>query len=209
MIQDLRSGKILSLISDAGTPGISDPGTRLVKRCVEEGIAVSALPGPCAAITALCLSGLDTERFQFYGFLPKQVAALKKTLEEILRYPFITICYESPARLKKVLEMIQSLDPERQLVIARELTKKFETVLRGKSQELLDQQSEKKFKGEIVLLIAGCTEKISVWDHLSVEEHVAKIQAEENISLNDAIKKVAHLRALPKRMIYNRIHHQK
>lgn len=207
IIQDLRSGKTICLISDAGTPGISDPGTRLVKRCIEEDLEFYALPGPCAAIAALCISGLDTDRFQFYGFLPRPSGALKNTLEEILKSPFTTICYESPERIHKVLEAIHSLDPKRSLVICRELTKKFEEHLRGDAQALLHRHAEKKFKGEIVLLISGSTgNQLSSLEDLSIEEHVAKMQTEESLSLNEAIKKVAQLRSIPKRTVYNKIH---
>lgn len=207
IIQDLIDGKNICLISDAGTPGISDPGTRLVKRCLEEGLTISAIPGACAAITALCISGLNTDRFQFYGFLPRQSGTLKKVLEEIFKCPFTTICYESPERINKVLEAIHNIDAERLLVIGRELTKKFEELLRGKANELLKLHAEKKFKGEIVILISGNTHgQSSEWEDLSIEEHVAKVQQEENILLSEAIKKVAQLRTLPKRIVYNKIH---
>jgi 16S rRNA (cytidine1402-2'-O)-methyltransferase len=210
IMHDLAEGKTICLISDAGTPGISDPGSRLVKRCITEGIKLSVIPGPCAAITALCISGLDTDHFQFYGFLPKQSGALKKALEEILKYPFTTICYESPERIRKVLETILSLDADRQLVVGRELTKKFEEVLRGKAEELLHLYAEKKFKGEIVLLFSGFVNKpLKKWDELSIEAHVEAIQEENKVTLNEAIKTVAHLRAIPKRSVYNKIHQDK
>lgn len=209
VIQDLIAGKIICLISDAGTPGISDPGTRLVKRCIEENIKISTIPGACAAIAALCISGLDTDRFQFYGFLPRQSGALKNTLAEILKSAFTTICYESAERIHKVLEAIDAMDSQRQIVIGRELTKKFEEMLRGKPKELLYQYTEKKFKGELVLLISGnMYGELPQWENLSIEEHVAKIQQENNVSLNDAIKKVAQLRSVPKRTVYNKIHQE-
>ena len=210
IIQDLKDGKTLCLISDAGTPGISDPGSRLVQRCIKEGLKVSSIPGPCAAIAALCSSGLDTERFQFYGFLPRTSKALKTILEELMKYPGTTICYESPERIHKVLEAIHQLDPNRSLVIARELTKKFEEWLRGNAQDLLNLHAEKKFKGELVLMISGWKNVYPTeQDTLSIEEHVAKLQQDQNISLHDAIKKVAELRKIPKRLVYNKIHQLK
>lgn len=210
IIQDLMAGKTICLISDAGTPGISDPGTRLVKRCVIENLKVSSIPGPCAAIMALCISGLDTDHFQFCGFLPRSSKTLKLALDEILKYPYTTICYESPERIHQVLEAIQDRDADRQLIIGRELTKKFEEVLRGNAQQLLNHHREKKFKGEIVLLISGNTHpQQKDWETFSIEEHVAKVQEEEHMSLQDAIKRVAQLRDIPKRTVYNKIHAQK
>lgn len=210
ILKDLSEGKIISLISDAGTPGISDPGSRLVKRCVEMGIQVSTIPGPCAAIAALSISGLDTTRFQFYGFLPKADKALKEALKELLDYKFTSICYESPERIRKVLAVIENMDPKRSLVIGREITKKFEEFLRGDARFLLDHQGEKKLKGEIVLLIDGNQNtQTSDWEDLSIEEHVTLVQNEESVSLNDAIKKVAEMRSIPKRQVYNKIHQTK
>lgn len=210
IIFDLRNKKNVGLISDAGTPGIADPGNRLIKRCIEEGIEVVALPGACAIITALSASGLDTQHFQFCGFLPKQTSLLNKTLQSILQFSSTTVCYESPERIQKVLNKIQELDPQRQLVIGRELTKKFEEFLRGTAAELLLQYSEKKFKGEIVLLISGSTNPlIEDWVELTIEEHVAKKQKENHLMLAEAIKKVAEERNIPKREVYNKIHQGK
>lgn len=207
IIHEMREGKTFCLISDAGTPTICDPGSRLIKRCIREGIHISAIPGACGLIVALCIAGLDSDRFQFYGFLPRQSGPLKKSLEEILHYPHTTICYESPERIHKVLEVLHLLDPERLIVIARELTKKFEELLRGNAKELLNLYKEKKFKGEIVLLIAGyCGNNPMKWQDLSIQAHVEKIREEEQVSLNEAIKKVAQLRSLPKRNIYQQIH---
>lgn len=210
VIHDLMAGKTICLISDAGTPGISDPGTRLVKRCVQEKLPVLTIPGPCAAIAALTISGLDTDRFQFYGFLPRQKSDLKKVLQEILKNVCTTICYESPERISKTLEIIHQLDTSRQLVIGRELTKKFEEVQRGTAEELLRMHQEKKVRGEIVLLISGATQEAFFdWQNLSVQDHVAQIQQENSLSLNEAIKKVAELRHVSKRTIYNTIHQTK
>jgi 16S rRNA (cytidine1402-2'-O)-methyltransferase len=207
VIQDLISGKTICLISDAGTPGISDPGARLVQRCAKEEIEVIPIPGACAAITAICASGLNTDRFQFVGFLPRQTNALKNTLKEILLYPAATISYESPERIEKVLRLIHELAPNRQIVIGRELTKKFEEFLRGTAKSILDEHGEKKFKGEIVLMIDGNSgETVHQFTELSVKELVEKIQQENSLTLNEAIKEVAKIRSVPKRQIYNEIH---
>ena len=158
LIADLKNGLNIALISDAGTPGICDPGLQLVKRCREEGIAVTALPGACAAILALAPSGLSSERFQFVGFLPKKASELRASLQEILQYAGTTVCYESPHRIEETLQALDSLAGTRPLAIARELTKTFEEYLRGTASELLAHFKAHPPRGEIVLLIAGETE---------------------------------------------------
>ena len=155
VIADLEAGKNIALISDAGTPGIADPGMRLVKKCRDENLKVEAIPGACAAIQAITCSGMSTERFQFWGFLPKTSGRLQTQLEDILKYPGTTICYETPHRLLKVLEVLKRLAPERKICVARELTKKFEEVLSGTPSELLLEWKNRSVKGEIVLLIKG------------------------------------------------------
>lgn len=210
ILNDLRNGKQLALISDAGTPGISDPGQDLVKQCIEQGIEVTAIPGPCAAIQALSCSGLLTNRFQFFGFLGRKEGELKKELQQILSYPGTTICYESPNRLISLLELIEAIDPHRQLVIARELTKKFEELIRGTATELLNHWKDSTPKGEIVVLFSESVQKeFQDWEHLSPEEHVDLIQNTYAISRQEAIKTVAQLRGVPKRQIYNQLHTQK
>ncbi|HEY4832431.1 MAG TPA: 16S rRNA (cytidine(1402)-2'-O)-methyltransferase [Waddliaceae bacterium] len=158
IVEDLKKEKSVGLVSDAGTPGISDPGERLVKRCRQEGIEVIPIPGPCAAITALVASGLTTSRFQFFGFLPRKKGKLTRLLEEILAYEGTTVCYESPYRLAGTLKVIAELDPNRECVVARELTKKFETFLKGSASKLQDHFSQAKPKGEVILLIEGIDE---------------------------------------------------
>lgn len=154
VVEDIRGGMKVGLVSDAGTPGISDPGNRLVAACRKEGIGVVTVPGACAAITALAASGLDTDRFQFFGFLPRKKGKLTRTFEEILTYPGTTICYESPFRLAASLKILAGLKPGRRCVVARELTKKFEEFVDGTAAELLDHFSRFPPKGEIVLMIS-------------------------------------------------------
>ena len=153
VLHDLEAGMTVGLLSDAGTPGINDPGNFLVQQCREKDLEVVALPGPCAAIVALSASGLNMSRFQYFGFLPKKPGKLRKTLQEILDYAGTSITYESPYRILATLKALLELDPEREVVVARELTKKFETYYRGTPQEVLD--SLKTTKGEFVLLISG------------------------------------------------------
>lgn len=206
ILQDLISGSTLSLISDAGTPGISDPGTHLVQQCIERGIAVTAIPGACAAITALCCSGLNTDRFQFFGFLPRKAGELKQALQEILIFPGTTICYEAPNRLLDALQTLHTLAPNRKIVVGRELTKKFEEMQRGVASELISYWETNPLKGEIVLLIAGEKPLASEeWETLSAEEHVAFLEKTYHLSRQEAIKMAAKMRGVPKRDIYNKI----
>jgi 16S rRNA (cytidine1402-2'-O)-methyltransferase len=204
VIEDLKNGKSIGLISDAGTPGISDPGSRLVKRCRNEGIAVYSIPGACAAIAGLTCSGLDTDRFEFRGFLPRKESELRTALQEILAYPGTTICYESPERLMDALEQIKVLAPERKIVVARELTKKFEEVISGTAQKLIAHFTENPLKGEIVLMIEGKTESVD-WSTLTPEEHVAYLENTFSMDRKEAIKMAAAQRGIPKRTIYNKM----
>lgn len=206
IIKDLELGKNICLISDAGTPGISDPGADLVKICLEHNLSMTAIPGPCAAIQALICSGLSTQRFQFWGFLARKENELKSELQTILSYSGTTICYESPHRLLKVLEMIQTMQPQRMLAVARELTKKFEEVIRGTAQFLIEHWQQTTLKGEIVLLISPNSEEQAVdWSDWSPEEHVEWIQKTYSLTRKEAIKLAADLRGVPKRNIYQQL----
>lgn len=206
IVEDLCGGKNIALISDAGTPGISDPGAQLVKACIEKGIIVSSIPGACAVITALSCSGLDTDRFQFCGFLPRKAGELRHLLNEMLLYPGTSICYESPLRLDHTLKCLQELSPERQFAICRELTKKHEEIHRGSAQELLEQWKEGRFRGEIVLLIPGIPPlKEEQWKNYSINEHVEELQKSYGLSKKEAIKMAAEMRGIPKRQVYNQI----
>jgi len=192
------------LISDAGTPGICDPGTRLAAACIEHGLPFTSIPGPNAALTALVLSGLTTQRFQFLGFLPKKSKEIKSLFEELLHYPGTTIVYESPHRLIKTLQLLHTLDPSRNIAIARELTKLHEECLRGAVGQLLPQIEKTAQKGEYVLLIEGKREfERKEWPE--IPEHVEELQR-EGLSKAEAIKKAAELRGVPKREIYNTLH---
>ncbi len=199
IISDLKDGKNIALVSDAGTPGISDPGHLLVKQCRQANVAVTALPGACAAITALTLSGLPTQRFQFVGFLPKKEQELRLLLIELLHYPGVSICYEGPHRLCDTLKALGTY----QVTVARELTKLYEECLTAPAQELLEHFNTNPPRGEIVLLIEGSPKFHSP---LSPQEHVAQLQKDFCLSLNESIKLVAHLRNISKRDLYKEIH---
>lgn len=201
IIEKLQSGLKICLISDAGTPLISDPGYKLVEQCIKENIEITSIPGPCAAIDALLLSGLDTQKFQFVGFLPKKVSELKSALQDYTVYPGTTICYESPERLLKTLELLKTLNPGISTAVARELTKIFEEVLRGTAQELCECARNKPLKGECVLMIQG-KERKEDFSHLSIQEHIALVEETYSLTRKEAIKLVAEQRQLPKRAIY-------
>lgn len=204
VISDLLNGKTIAVISDAGTPGISDPGSRLVHSCVEHNIQVVAIPGACAAIAALTCSGLDTDRFQFLGFLPKKQEDLRRTINELLRFPGTSICYESPKRLIETLEEIDAMAPDQQVVVARELTKKFEEIKHGKAKELLDYWKQNPLKGEVVLMLQGKAHTLD-WSVLTPEQHVDWLMKTFGQTKHDAIKMAAEMRGVPKRSIYNSV----
>lgn len=205
ILDDLRNGKEIALISDAGTPGICDPGERLAAACVAHDLPFTIVPGANAAVTALSLSSLSTERFQFLGFLPKGQGKLIQLFEEILNYPGTTIVYETPHRLLKTLQALHKIDPTRQIAVARELTKLHEECLRGTVETLLALFQATPPRGEFVLLIEGKKEmENKSWPEIA--EHVAALQEEFDLSLPDAIKRAAQLRGVPKREIYQVIH---
>jgi 16S rRNA (cytidine1402-2'-O)-methyltransferase len=203
----LKAGKTIGLISDAGTPGISDPGAALIHEAIACGIKVEAIPGACAAIVALTSSGLNTDCFQFVGFLPKKSSEVTRKLKEILQYTGTTVCYESPHRLLEILKTIETLDPKRPLCIARELTKKFEEILRGSAPQLLQRWKDDDVKGEIVLLISGHEEQEAIdWSTLSPASHVNYMIQTFGLTRQEAIVAVAKIRSVSKRDIYNEIH---
>jgi len=151
IIEDLRQGKDIALVSDAGTPGISDPGFYLVREAVKYNIPVSPLPGACAFLSALVCSGLPTDRFEFFGFLPKKEGQKRKFFEDLREHT--CIFYESPHRIVKTLKMMNEVIPDRDVVVGRELTKKFEEFIRGKVKAVYTQLKDRKVKGEIVLVV--------------------------------------------------------
>lgn len=203
VLNDLRNGKQIALISDAGTPCISDPGIKLVQACLKENIPVTALPGPCAALVALVCSGFDISRFQFFGFLPKKRGELRTILQELLLYPGVTVCYESPNRLIPLLELLAELAPARPLCVGRELTKKFEEFRRGTALELLAVWQNIPLRGEIVLLIDATHETASQpWKDLDPLEHVAWLEKNFGLTRHEAIKLAADQRGVPKREVY-------
>jgi 16S rRNA (cytidine1402-2'-O)-methyltransferase len=155
IIERLRRGEKVALVTDAGSPGISDPGERVVKAALQAGLRVEAIPGPCALIAALTASGLPTDEFHFIGFLPHKSGQRRKQLENLKPFSGTLVLYESPYRIEKLLNELNAVFPERLIVLARELTKKFEEFLRGKPSELLELLKSRSLKGEFVVLVSG------------------------------------------------------
>ena len=159
ILERLKRGEKVALVTDAGSPGISDPGERVVRAAREAGLRVEAVPGPCAVIAAVTASGLPTEEFHFVGFLPHKSGQRLRQLESLLTVPGTLLFYESPYRMEKLLIELAQVYPERKVVIARELTKKFEEYLAGLPGELLAQIRKRAIKGEFVVMVAPAGHK--------------------------------------------------
>jgi 16S rRNA (cytidine1402-2'-O)-methyltransferase len=155
ILQRLGRGEKVALVTDAGSPGISDPGQRVVCAALAKRFRVEVVPGPCALIAALTGSGLPSEEFHYIGFLPHKSGQRRKKLESVRPFEGTLVLYESPYRIEKLLVELNEVFPERQIVLARELTKKFEEFLRGKASELLERRQQQTWKGEFVVLVQG------------------------------------------------------
>jgi len=153
IIERLRRGEKVALVTDAGSPGISDPGERVVRAALEAGFRVEPVPGACALVAALTASGLSTEQFHFVGFLPHKSGQRRNRLEALKEVPGTLVLYESPYRIEKLLTELHEVFPQRPIVLARELTKKFEEFLRGTAAELLEVAKKRTLKGEFVVII--------------------------------------------------------
>jgi 16S rRNA (cytidine1402-2'-O)-methyltransferase len=153
IIERLRRGEKIALVSDAGSPGISDPGERVVNAAIAAGMRVEAVPGACALVAGLTASGLPTEEFHFIGFLPHKSGQRRNKLESLKTFDGTLVLYESPYRIEKLLGELNEVFPDRQIVLARELTKKFEEFLRGKPAELIAQTMTRSLKGEFVVMV--------------------------------------------------------
>lgn len=202
IIERLKTGEPVALVSDAGTPGVSDPGYYLVNRAIEEGVEVVPIPGASAALAALSISGLPMDSFVFEGFLPSRASQRRKELEGLAREPRTMIFYEAPHRIQATLsDMLETLG-DRRAVLARELTKIHEEVLRGSLRAIIENVRPRKLKGEITLLVEGASEIPPEPTVLSIPDHVAKLVREEGVSKKEAIARVAKLRGMPKRDVY-------
>ena len=206
ILEKLAAGLDVALVSDAGLPLISDPGDLLVGLVIEAGYAVVPIPGANAALTALIASGLTPQPFLFYGFLPRQKNQLKAELSTLMQQPATMIFYESPHRLKETLTVMHSILGNRQVVIARELTKMFEEFIRGTMGEVIQYLTE--VKGEVVLIVAGNTAPPIIdvwWENLSLTDHVARYLT-EGMKPNMAIKQVALDLQRPRQDVYKEYH---
>lgn len=208
LVAKMREGKNIALITDAGTPGISDPGEDIVRICYEEGIPVTSLPGAAACITALTMSGLPTRRFAFEAFLPKDKKEHQAVLEELKTETRTIIIYEAPHHLVRTLqELSDTLGGDRRLTICRELTKRHEEKLQMTITDSLSYYEINEPRGEYVLIIAGRSreemkkEEQAGWEALSLEEHMAHYES-QGIDRKEAMKRVAKDRGVSKRDIY-------
>ncbi len=210
LIAKMKAGINVALVTDAGTPAISDPGEVLVRMCHEEGITVTSLPGCAACITALTLSGLNTRRFCFEGFLPADKKEKQQILEELKNETRTIILYEAPHHLKRTLQELQEALGERKITLCRELTKKFESVMPLTLLQAIAYYNENEPRGEYVLVLEGKSrkqvqaEKIAVWEDMTVEEHMEYYE-KDGIDHKEAMKRVAKDRGVTKRDIYQHL----
>ena len=211
LVTQLLEGKNIALITDAGTPAISDPGEVLVSMCQENNIKVTSLPGAAACITALTLSGLSTRRFCFEGFLPADKKEKKEVLSELATESRTMILYEAPHHLIRTLEELLETLGNRRITICRELTKRFETVVPTTIEDALQMYTEEEPRGEYVLVVEGRSlkekkaQEIAVWESMSIEEHMAYYE-EQGMDHKSAMKAVAKDRGVSKRDIYKELH---
>lgn len=208
IIEDLKMSKNIALITDAGTPGISDPGEELVKLCHINDISVTSVPGPVALITGLILSNKSTRRFCFEGFLPYQKKERKLILDQLKDEPRTIILYEAPHKLKGTISDLLNKLGNRKITITRELTKKYEEVLNTTLEEAYNFYSDNNPRGEYVIIIEGKSmetlqeEKAKKWDDISLEDHL-QMYLDQDMNKKEAIKQIAIDRNQPKREIYN------
>lgn len=207
LIEKMREGQNIALITDAGTPGISDPGEDLVRMCYEAGIQVTSLPGACACVTALTLSGLPTRRFCFEAFLPSDKKEKQQVLEELKTETRTTIIYEAPHRLLRTLQELRDALGNRRITVCRELTKRYETAFQTTLEEAAVYYSEKEPKGECVIVMEGRSrqemkleeqqhwEEMDIWDHVSMYE-------DQGYDHKEAMKLAAKDRGISKREVY-------
>ena len=201
LIDKLKNGESIAIVTDAGTPGISDPGEVIVKEAIENNIEVISIPGACAAINALICSGLDTKEFVFLGFLPINKKLRKIKLEEIKNENKTLILYEAPHKMKETLQDLKNILDNRKVVLARELTKIHEEFIRGSIDEVISKSEN--IKGEMILIIEGCekVEKESELNNLSLDEHY-NFYERQGLDKKEIIKKIAKDRGKNKNDIY-------
>ncbi len=207
IIEQIKEGKNIAIISDAGSPGISDPGSIIVLKCIEQNIAFEVLPGATAITTALVYSGLDTTKFILRGFLPRENKDRKPIIDDLINRSETLIFYESPHRLLKTLEFLYENIGNRKISMCRELTKMYEEIIRLTLEEAVEYYKQNSPRGEYVLVVEGKSqeaidkEEKAKWDTITIEEHIQRYM-NEGINKKDAMKKVARDRDMPKSEIY-------
>lgn len=202
LLEALKQGQVLALVSDAGTPLIADPGYKLVREVLQEGWRVEACPGPCALIQALVLAGLPTDHFTFHGFLPTSMGAREKTLASALAQQGTHVMYEAPSRIVSTLELLAKRAPQRPLALARELTKLHEEVIRGTAMDVWTlAQTHEHLKGEMVLIVKGADEHEST---TGIDIDAALIDALQSHSLKEAVAMVTAATHRPRKEVYAR-----
>jgi 16S rRNA (cytidine1402-2'-O)-methyltransferase len=211
LVRQAKEGGTIAVVSDAGMPAISDPGSDLVKEALKQEIKVIALPGANAALSALVASGLSTSQFYFYGFLPRKKKDKKEALGQLDGISATLLFYESPFRVKDTLQAIHEVLGNRQITIARELTKRFEEFIRGSVEEAIEWAEKQELRGEFVLVVegsdsAGGKEQDTWWEGLDEREHVQAYIDKEGLSSKAAIKQTAVDRGIPKRIVYQSYH---
>ena len=210
LITKLHNGQNIAVVTDAGTPAISDPGEVIAAMCIEQGIRVTSLPGACALITALTMSGMPSRRFCFEGFLPADKKERRYILEQLKREERTTILYEAPHHLRGTLQELYDSLGDRKITLCRELTKKFEEALPMTLESAIVYYSENEPRGEYVLVMAGADraaleeEKREKFEEMSLEEHMA-MYMDQGLSRKEAMKKVAADRGVSKRDIYKEL----
>lgn len=203
LLEKLLEGQDIALVSDAGTPGICDPGEVVIKKCIEKGIKVIPIPGACAMVNALIASGINTKEFIFLGFLPLNKKLRKEKLEEIKKSQKTIILYEAPHKLQSTLKDLADILENRQIVLARELTKIHEEFIRGSIKEIIEKAEN--LKGEMVLMIEG-NHEIQIentFEDLNLEEHY-KLYEQQGMTKKEIIKRIAKDRGLNKNEVYQK-----
>ena len=207
IIKKILDGESVALVSDAGTPGISDPGEELVTLAIKNGIKISPIPGPVAAISGLIASGLSTARFTFEGFLPMNKRFRKERLESLKEEVRTMVFYEAPHKLTHTLKDMYEVFGDRKIVLAREITKMFEEIIRVNLNEAVKLHEDKSPRGEYVLIVEGNNQTIEGqkgWEELTIKQHV-ELYLNLNLDRKEAMKKVAQERNISKRDVYNEL----
>lgn len=213
LINEAERGAKIAVVSDAGMPAISDPGTDIVEAALERNIKVIVLPGANAALSALVGSGLSTEEFYFYGFLPRKKKEMVEVLERLRSISATLLFYESPFRVKQTVNVLHETLGNREIALARELTKRFEEYIRGTIEQVLAWTETNELKGEFVIVVEGASEDETDtegdwWTGLDMKEHVEHYMDKEGLSSKEAIKQTAVDRGIPKREVYQNYHIQ-